>query len=299
MSQREDTRQEKRYTDRSRRERELRRRQLRRRRYRMALCLRAMMLLTGLTFFVFFTLWGISRLSGIGSGVREQDENGDGMVQISAASLPDAGADSTGGRYEQSGRREEELPFDLDDPLLILVNTENPLPEDYEAVVRVLDSGMASVAEAAYDDLTDMLSDGKKEGLRFVVCSGYRSAQRQQELLDEDVRACMARGMSYEEAYAEVTRTTMPPRCSEHSTGLALDIVALDHQLLDDAQENTPENRWLRENAWRYGFILRYPRGQEDITGIDYESWHFRYVGKEAARYMQEHELLLEELWQS
>ena len=90
----------------------------------------------------------------------------------------------------------------------------------------------------------------------------------------------------------------MPPDCSEHATGLALDIVALDYQLLDDGQERTAENKWLKENAWRYGFILRYPAGREDVTGIDYESWHFRYVGKEAAEYMYGQGLLLEEVWQ-
>lgn len=65
--------------------------------------------------------------------------------------------------------------------------------------------------------------------------------------------------------------------------GLALDIVSLDNQRLEEAQEETPENIWLRENCWKYGFILRYPRGKEEITGIDYEPWHFRYVGRAAA----------------
>ena len=105
----------------------------------------------------------------------------------------------------------------------------------------------------------------------------------------------MSKGMDYEEAYNEATRQVMPPGYSEHETGLALDIVAADYQLLDDAQENTEENRWLRENCWKYGFILRYPKDKEDITQIDYESWHFRYVGTEAAEYIMKNNITLEE----
>ncbi|MFR3322369.1 MAG: M15 family metallopeptidase [Lachnospiraceae bacterium] len=71
---------------------------------------------------------------------------------------------------------------------------------------------------------------------------------------------------------------------AKHSTGLAVDLVALDYQILDGGQEQTPENQWLQENCGRYGFILRYPEGKEAVTDIHYESWHFRYVGVEAAQ---------------
>ena len=78
-------------------------------------------------------------------------------------------------------------------------------------------------------------------------------------------------------------------------TGLAFDIVALDYQMLDQKQETTEENQWLREHCAEYGFILRYPKDKEDITGIDYESWHFRYVGVEIAEYIMENGISLEE----
>lgn len=300
-----------------RHERRLQRRRLQRKRYRIALCLRAVTVLTVMTLALFLILWGRAQLTRLfsdeaeaGGGDFTKAEEQD--AQLGGGSLPGASADGGGGSYEDSDQRQRgelyegngqsqngELPFDLSDPLLLLVNKDNPLPEDYEVALQVLPSGLVSVAKVLYDDLEEMLADGKKEGLQFVVCSGYRSAQRQQELLDEDIRSCMARGMSYEEAYEEVTRMTMPPGCSEHSTGLALDIVALSYQLLDEGQERTAENEWLRENAWQYGFILRYPEGQGDVTGIDYESWHFRYVGREAAQLMHEQELLLEEVWGS
>ena len=101
------------------------------------------------------------------------------------------------------------------------------------------------------------------------------------------------------QAREETARWTMPPGCSEHETGLAVDIVATDNQRLDDTQEQTPETIWLHENCWRFGFILRYPAGKEDVTGIDYESWHYRYVGIEAARYLTEQQLTLDEFWAS
>ena len=85
------------------------------------------------------------------------------------------------------------------------------------------------------------------------------------------------------------------PGTSEHNLGLAADIVAKDYQLLDDKQAETPEAVWLEENCWRYGFILRYPTDKTGETGIIFEPWHYRYVGKEAAREIMEQGICLEE----
>ena len=82
---------------------------------------------------------------------------------------------------------------------------------------------------------------------------------------------------------AEAARWVAQPGTSEHQTGLALDIVAAGYQILDEEQEDTAEQKWLMENSWKYGFILRYPSEKSDITGIGYEPWHYRYVGKAAA----------------
>lgn len=224
----------------------------------------------------------------------EKETAAQSRINVDSAVLAQKGSDEASPAV-RSAKQVQGAAFDPEDPLLILVNKEHELPKDYQVALTELKSGLASVATVMYEPLMDMLEDGEKEGLHFVVCSGYRSPKRQQELLDEDIRTCMAGGMSYEEAYEEVTRFTMPPGFSEHSTGLAADIVALDYQLLDEGQEKTAENQWLRENAWKYGFILRYPADQEAVTQIDYESWHFRYVGKEAAKYMYEEKLTLEE----
>lgn len=181
------------------------------------------------------------------------------------------------------------------DPLLILVNKNNPLPESYEVSLKTLPDGVNKAAKDAYQPLCDMLNAGRKEGLAFEICSSYRSVERQKELFYEDLEALIRRGFSYEKAYKEVASETMPPGHSEHSTGLAFDIVSLNYQMLDANQTNTPESQWLQKHCAEYGFILRYPVGKEDITHINFESWHYRYVGIETASYIMENELTLEE----
>lgn len=178
---------------------------------------------------------------------------------------------------------------------LVLVNKDHALPADYPVNLHWLENKTVAVAEEMYGALRDMLTAGTEEGLSFVVASGYRSGEFQQQLLEEDIAASMERGLTYQQAYDKETRETMPPGYSEHETGLAVDIVALDYQILDEMQEMTAENVWLQENCSRFGFILRYPKGSEDATGIDYESWHFRYVGQEAAAEIMSRGITLEE----
>lgn len=180
--------------------------------------------------------------------------------------------------------------------LMVLVNKNHGLPEDYQVQLHWLNNGSCAVAEEMYDALKGLLTEGTEEGLEFVVASGYRCQEKQRELLEEDILASMeSEGLSRQEAYEKETKETMPPGYSEHETGLAVDIVSLDYQVLDELQEQTEENRWLRENCSRYGFILRYPNGMEEITGIHYEPWHFRYVGEKAAREITDRGITLEE----
>lgn len=181
--------------------------------------------------------------------------------------------------------------------LLILANKENALPEDYQPYLRTICKGRLEAAEVLYEDLTKMLADAGEEGYHFYIASAYRSREYQQKLIENDVRKLRQRGISYEEALAETYRQVMPAGYSEHETGLALDILASGNSNLDITQEVCPENQWLRAHCMEYGFILRYPKGKEECTGIDYEPWHFRYVGKEAAVYLTENNLTLEEFW--
>lgn len=180
--------------------------------------------------------------------------------------------------------------------LLLLVNKDHALPDDYLPRLHWLENKSCAVAEEMYPALKKMLTDGSEEGLQFVVASGYRDSEYQKKLLDEDITASMeSEGLTWQQAYDKETRETMPPGYSEHESGLAADIVSLNYQMLDAQQEDTPECQWLQENCSKYGFILRYPRGKEDITKVDYEPWHFRYVGVEAAQEIMSRGITLEE----
>ena len=192
---------------------------------------------------------------------------------------------------------EVEEPYVVD--LLILVNKKNKLPDDYEVELKTMYDKVNRAAKEAYGPLSDMLAAGRAEGLAFEICSSYRDVKVQERLFKEDVDVLMNRGYTYEEAYAEVARETMPPGHSEHSTGLAFDIVSMGYQMLDAGQHYTAETQWLHENCAKYGFILRYPKGKEEITEINYESWHYRYVGVEAATYIMEQGITLEEYLES
>jgi D-alanyl-D-alanine carboxypeptidase len=182
-----------------------------------------------------------------------------------------------------------------DDPLLVLVNKDNELSEDYDSNLQSICGGRLEASEYLYEDLCAMLSDAKEAGYEYWIASAYRSRQRQQELVDEDVEALMQKGYSYEDALTETYRETMPAGHSEHETGLALDILCSGNTNMDITQADEPGNRWLLAHCSEYGFILRYPSDKEDVTGISYEPWHFRYVGKEAAQYIMGNGITLEE----
>lgn len=182
--------------------------------------------------------------------------------------------------------------------LLVLVNKDNPLKDDYDADLIYICNGRLQASSRLYDSLTKMLADAAEEGFQCWVASAYRSRQKQQDLIDEDVSKLMHSGMSYENALTEVYKETMPAGCSEHETGLALDILCSGNTRMDQSQENEPGNKWLKENCYKYGFILRYPSDKSGITGVNYEPWHFRYVGKKAATFIMKNNLTLEEFLQ-
>ena len=177
---------------------------------------------------------------------------------------------------------------------LLLVNPWNKLPEDFEIELKKLPNGL-KVDERIYDDLTAMLSDCRKAGLRPVVCSAYRTAETQTRLYNNKIARLRAAGYSRQAAIRQAGRWVAVPGTSEHQTGLAVDLVAASYQVLDKKQEQTKEQKWLMEHCWEYGFILRFPSDKSAVTGIGYEPWHYRYVGKETAKAMQESGLCLEE----
>lgn len=174
---------------------------------------------------------------------------------------------------------------------LILVNkynylTEDYIPENLEPIdIAYARSGMQLVREAkeAFETLSE---DAKKEGKNIIAMSSYRSYDYQVNLYD-----------NYVATDGKEAADTYSARAgySEHQTGLAVDVY--NKVLPYTSFEETEEFNWMQENAYKYGFILRFPKDKVNITGYQYESWHYRYVGKEAAKYIHNHDLTLEEYY--
>lgn len=194
-------------------------------------------------------------------------------------------------KYEKT---DKQVYHKSDDWMLTLVNADNPLTNDYSPKLKSLTSGH-KFDERAIDQLNAMLSAMRAQGLSPVVCSAYRTVEYQRTLFNNQVERQMTKGLSREQAEIEARKSVAYPGTSEHNLGLAADIVSINYQLLNDAQADTPEMKWLFEHCHEYGFILRYPKDKTDITGIIYEPWHFRYVGKETATEIMESDLCLEE----
>ena len=190
---------------------------------------------------------------------------------------------------DQQRNGEQEIPWNL-----TLVNRWNPLPEGWTVDEVELSNGW-TVDSRCYDALQQMMDACRAEGLHPVVCSAYRTQAVQQNIFDQMKQSLLDQGYSDADAETEAGRQVAVPGTSEHQLGLAVDIVDLDHQLLDESQEQTAVQQWLMTNSWRYGFILRYPTAKTETTGIIYEPWHYRYVGQPHAAYMQENNVCLEE----
>ena len=177
---------------------------------------------------------------------------------------------------------------------LLLVNGEHPLPEDFTVALTGLRNGQ-QVDERMYPALQEMMDDARAAGLSPLICSSYRTEEAQRALYLDKVSEFAEAGYPAAEAEELAAKWVARPGTSEHQTGLAVDIVAESYQHLDAAQADTPEQKWLMEHCWTYGFILRYPSDKAQKTGVCYEPWHYRYVGRLAALEMREREECLEE----
>lgn len=169
---------------------------------------------------------------------------------------------------------------------ILLVNEANPLSPDYvpEDLVNLFEmrhafrlaSSDIYMTREAYEPMQEMFLAAEHEDMNgFIITSGYRSYERQQEVY-----------MESEPGYAQ------KPGASEHQTGLCFDVTAMNS---GDGFENTEQYKWLRQNAYKYGFIQRYPANKSHITGIEHEPWHYRYVGAAAAEYIHKNGITLEE----
>ena len=178
--------------------------------------------------------------------------------------------------------------------ILVLANPWNAVPEGYSPELRDIGNEYELDVRAA-DALLKMLDDCRAAGNYPYICSAYRTREEQEALYANKIARLEGIGVSAEEAPALAARSVALPGTSEHELGLAVDIIDEFYTNLDAGQENTSTQQWLMANSWRYGFILRYPNGSTDITGIIYEPWHYRYVGLEYAKDIYERGLTLEE----
>ena len=188
---------------------------------------------------------------------------------------------------------EVKLPWNL-----VLVNKWNEMEEGYEPPELVEVAEDMEVDSRIAEALSQMLADAKAEGLDPFICSAYRSVTRQENLFDSGMKQRLNSGLGYYDAFEKTASVIAVPGTSEHALGLAVDIISVSNTNLDETQEETKEFKWFAENCYKYGFILRYPNGTTDITGMIYEPWHYRYVGVEVAQEIQTLGVTLEEYLQ-
>ncbi len=177
---------------------------------------------------------------------------------------------------------------------LILVNKNNLIPDDYGIETAIID-GRWEIDIRIKEAIEQMLADARKEGLDPLICSSYRPSKDQVTLFNRKVNQYKTKGYSQNEAEEQASLWVAIPRTSEHEIGLSLDIVSRKYQILDEKQETTAVQKWLMEHCYDYGFILRYPTDKKEITKINYEPWHYRYVGIKDAMFIKEKGFCLEE----
>lgn len=189
------------------------------------------------------------------------------------------------------------LAKDLDEWNLLLVNKKNPLPEDFTIETAKIASAYARDNGMAFDSravsyLNDMCKKAADDGVTLLVISCYRPHTRQEALYANELADVKAENpnMSEEQAKELASTVVAYPGTSEHEVGLAVDLNSVEETF-----EHTKQFEWLQSNAADFGFVLRYPKDKEDITGIIYEPWHYRYVGLEHAKKMNELDMCLEE----
>lgn len=179
----------------------------------------------------------------------------------------------------------------MDKGYAILVNKYTSLPEKYAPDDVVEMSNWYAypgnrIRQEVYDAFKEMSEAAKEDGYTLIVNSSYRSYDEQKEIYDNYENN---RGKEYADTYAA------RPDFSEHQTGLSLDIFSPGANMSNFADTET--FKWLSENCYKYGFILRYPEGKEEITGYNYEAWHYRYLGKELAKKVYDSGLTYDEYY--
>jgi D-alanyl-D-alanine carboxypeptidase len=193
---------------------------------------------------------------------------------------------------------EDSLDSDVQDAIingyLSLLNKNYILRDELDLDLTSIGNGHQLESRAARIAI-QMVKDAKNDGINISVTSSYRTYMKQVSLFKNKIRRLEAQGYDHEEAVKEAGTVVAVPGTSEHQLGLSLDFVTNSYRELDEGIKNTKEYQWLEKHAWEYGYVIRYPFGKSDITGIISEPWHLRYVGIPAAKLISEQGLCLEE----
>ncbi|OUN87843.1 hypothetical protein B5G03_03460 [Gemmiger sp. An50] len=225
--------------------------------------------------------------------------SGSGKQQDAADSLPASSqAQSTSAQptAEPSPTPVPGPAVTAEDWFAVLNGPGNPLPEDFDPQTDAIDGAGYYLDSRAVEDFFAMEQAAQDAGLQLKIISGFRSTQRQQQLYDQEVQALLGQGLDQTTAEEQAQRVEQRAYESDHNTGLAVDLVPQYSQTKDAATiVQTPEYQWLSEHAAEYGFVLRYPEDKQEVTGVEFKPWHWRYVGKELASFLKEQNLTLEE----
>ena len=202
----------------------------------------------------------------------------------------DASSDTAADTSDQTSGSTADNTTTSSDWHLLLVNSTHPLADDYSVDLTELRNGQ-SVDTRILSDLQEMFDAARSEDIYPIVSDAYRTREDQQTLMDDVIQNYEDEGYSSEEASSKAEQVIAKPGTSEHETGLAIDIAGDD----DYDQDTDSVLEWMNSNAYKYGFILRYPSGKESVTGAEAENDHYRYVGKEAAKVIHDQGICLEE----
>ena len=259
-----------------------RRKALRRRRIFIAVCILILVLLIALTVII------IGALKGGKTQEKPQKQSSTAVSSMQSEVKKDDEPE-----YVTLG----EYTLDANYKRTLLVNSQNPLPQDFDYTKNLTDipqnyhnGQLDQIDKDVWQYMKAMIENAWKDGVKLYVWSPYRSYDTQKMLFDNQVKRCLDKGIPAEKAEDEAATVVAKPGTSEHNTGLCADF-----NMASDKFETTEMYEWMCKNAENYGFILRYPNDKTDITGVIYESWHWRFVGINTAKEMNKLGLTLEE----
>ncbi len=231
------------------------------------------------------------------SDVSEKSGSSSAPGSTSSGSVNPGPSSVSSSAPESTSSHAQETP-EKDYGTLILVNPWNHIPEDYSPELETV-QGKYQMDIKAAESARNLVKAAAEAGFNMQLCSAFRTVEKSAELYQKKVNEYISSGYSEADAKVEAAKWVAPPGTSEHHTGLAMDLVSSDYwgyySDLEQDYENFDSFKWMYAHCHEFGFILRYPKDKQDITGITYEPWHYRYVGVEAATYIMENGLCLEE----